>query len=148
MNKKPSKIFDKILKYLSNDFNSSKSVNEITNIVFSKELKNKDPFDLSILLTQYENDTLNSLLFLKNESLVDSNDNVNFYITTKGFIKINTENFTQEIQNKKVNVWLQRGAWFCSILALFFSVYASFFKNVNCCKKTECLRQSIIKKIP
>lgn len=136
MTDKPQVILDSILSYLAKDFNSEKEIKDISINVFSKELSNKSVFDLAVLKSQYEKFTLNALMFLKSDYLVNTTDNVNFSITTKGFIKLKTENFTQEIKNKKVNLLLQRLTWICAICALFVSLYT--------CSKKETYPSNMI----
>lgn len=132
MHKNPSKFLDVILKHLANDFNKSKNLNDLTILIFSKEIQKHHSITQGFIAEQYETDILNALLFLKNEKLVESNNNYDFYITTKGFIKYKTENFTQEIRNKTVNLWLQRLTWVCAFFALLISVYNSCSKKDTC----------------
>ena len=131
MHNNPSKLLDGILKILADDFNSSKTINELTLKFFERELKKEEQFNLSVVIPQYETITLNALLFLLNEGFVSTKDNNSFLITTKGFIKLKTESFSKEIKNKTVNLLLQRATWFCSITALFISVYNAFLKSEN-----------------
>ena len=132
MHNKPSKFLDTILKHLASDFNSSKNLKELTQSIFSKEIQKHPIISQGILKEQYETDVLNALLFLKNEKHVESSNNYDFYITTKGFIKFKTENFTQEIRNKVVNLWLQRLTWVCAFFALIISIYNSCSKKETC----------------
>jgi hypothetical protein len=132
MDNNPSKFFDKILSFLASDYNKIFTIEEVKNFIYKKQIvkisKSKDFFMFSD--KNFETNTINAVMFLNREGLVAYNEKEKqVFINSKGFVKYKTENFTQEIRNKSINLWLQRGTWLCSILALFFSFYSAFLKS-------------------
>lgn len=122
MKKKPQADLDKILELLTTDFTKQFSILDITEAVFKpRYIKHNEIYQKMTyaLNTEY----IESLLkFLNNEGLIQHNVNQTYTITAKGFVKYKTETFQQEIYNKRLNIRLQRGAWVCSIVAVFVSL--------------------------
>lgn len=133
MKNNPAKYFDEILKFLSSDYNRVFTFEEVARKLYPRDFKDmesvKSPFkdDHKKLLFI---DLANALMFLNKEGLLYYDlENKTVITSTAGFIKINTEGFSKEIKNKTVNLWLQRGTWVCSIVALFISFYSLSIKN-------------------
>lgn len=142
MDKNPANFFDKILTFLSSDYNRSFTIDEIVNDVYKEEIvqNSKSSSGLKGLTadTHYKSNVINAIMFLKSQGLVAYDEQKETaFINTKGFIKIKTEGFVKEIRNKKVNLWLQRGTWVASIIALSLSVYTIFFNSKNSCSATN-----------
>ena len=79
------------------------------------------------------------LEFLDGDGLVNYDSKSGLaHITPKGFSKIKNDTFSDEIFNKKVNLWLQRATWFCSICALFISAYSLWSKNISSASQFPC----------
>lgn len=128
----PSKFFDTILAFLASDYNRIFTIEEVKNYVYKKQIDKTNKLKDFILSSDehFETNTINAVMFLNREGLVTYNGKEKqVFINTKGFVKHKTENFTQEIRNKTINLWLQRGTWLCSIVALFVSAYAISVKN-------------------
>lgn len=135
MDNNPSKFFDNILSFLSSDYNRIFTIEEVKNHIYKKQISNiaKSTTIDNIFSDEYfETNIVNAVMFLNREGLVAYNEKEKqVFINTKGFVKHKTENFTQEIKNKNINLWLQRSAWFCAVIALLISTYSIFFKSEN-----------------
>ncbi|WP_431137405.1 hypothetical protein [Psychroserpens mesophilus] len=134
MDKNPSKYFDKILTFLSSDYNRTFTINEVVNHIYKKEIKNNSKIssglDGLIADSPYKSNIINAIMFLNSEGLVayDKSEETVF-INTKGFVKNKTEGFVSEIRNKKANLWLQRLAWLVAILTFIFFVFSKIPKE-------------------
>ena len=135
MDKNPAKFFDSILKLLCSEYNKSFTIDEIVKVVYKKELlnisKSKD-LDSNFDDIHFKSNVTNAVMFLKQDGLVTYNSESKIvFINTKGFLSHRTETFTQQIDNKKFNLYLQRISWFCSFLALLVSLWVAFIKDTN-----------------
>lgn len=124
MTEKPTTYLDKILSYLSTDFNKSFTVQEIQNYLTPMNIFGDNgpvTFGQDSLL-----DLHNALYYLREQQLVVWNNSDDIKITYKGLIKIKTNSFEREIMDTEINKWLQRAAWILpiiiSITALFISL--------------------------
>ena len=151
MDNNPAKFFDNILKFLSSDYNRIFTIEEVVLEVYKKQIvennnnNNNSNIGLDGIFADkyYESNVLNAVMFLNSQGFVAYNEiNKTVLINTKGFVKIKTEGFAKEIQNKEVNLWLQRSTWFCSIIALGLSVYTIFFNSKNYDSSTNVSNRS------
>lgn len=139
-------FLDSILTCFKDNINKTLTIDEIRDIIYSKDLnkdlngKNPSSNENLKLMTNYFFDKKDyvkfGLEFLEKEFLVNYNiieEKVS--ITPSGFSKITTDSFSNEISTKRTNLWLQRATWVCTILALFISVYSL------CCKKESFVLQ-------
>jgi hypothetical protein len=144
----PAKFLDKILTILSSHFNNFFDVEYLGKVIYKypkSEIKNgKIVFNMP-LTDEHKINIINYLMFLNSEGLVTFDEKKEIaFINTKGFIKIKTESFVQEIRNKKINILLQRFAWVAAILAFIVTasiqvpkiVTLPYALNCNCDK--EC----------
>lgn len=154
LHKKFPKFLDKILLAFTDDFNQPKSLEQLKQIVFKKELSSNTnnltaDEHLSRMFTQaidYNEYLEHALSFLQQEKLVVLND-ANYSITSKGYFKIKTESFVQKIKNDKLKNILQISVWVAALFTFLAMIYTTFIKttgvpqqniHINCtCKYPE-----------
>ncbi|WCM42943.1 hypothetical protein MG290_04495 [Flavobacterium sp. CBA20B-1] len=115
---------DKILNLLITDFTKQFSILEITETVLKERYIKHNEIEQQMVYSLNTEYVESLLKFLSNEGLVYVNVNKLYCITAKGFVKFKTETFQQEIDNKRLNIILQRSAWICSIVAVVISAIA------------------------
>lgn len=134
MNKDFAKSLDSILKAFTLDFNKEKSIDELVNILFEKEIKTKPDnknYSATVFgkMFDFKDYTKYCLNFLKDENLIDYSEEKELVkIKSKGFLKIRTEGFYQKIKNDKRNLWLQRSVWISIIITLFLNIFIQIIK--------------------
>ena len=143
-------FLDSVLFAFSNDYNTVKSVNELKEIVFKKELSKGYDLNtpdenlkrLNSSLFTYVDYLEYALAFLHQEELVifdklRRSDEKSVTITSKGFFKIKTEGFATKIKNDKFNLKLQRIVWYSALITLGITVYTQLIKTNTSCNETS-----------
>ena len=135
MHKKPAKFFDSILKLLCSEYNKSFTIDEIVKVVYKKELltiSKSNKLDSLFDDVSFKSNVINAVMFLKQDGLIAYNSESEIvFINTKGFLSHKTETFTRQINNKTINLFLQRISWVCAVFALFVSLWVAFIKDTN-----------------
>lgn len=142
------KFLDTILLSFSDDYNKSKSIEELKNIVFKEELSKgydlaKPDGNLKKLadsLFTYVDYLKYALNFLNQEGLVNYDeskrtDEKSITITSKGFFKIKTESYTNKIKNEKRNIKLQKWTFILAIISLAVSIVSAIVTTYVSVKK-------------
>ena len=142
------KYLDDILLSFSNDLDQTKSINELTKIVFKKEVSKKydlnKPIENSRMLGNevhtYPSYLRYALDFLHQEGYVVFDytkraDEKSVYVTTKGFYKIRTEGFAKKIKNDRRKTCLQIAVWITALITFCITLYGQynqyFVKNIQ-----------------
>lgn len=139
-------FLDSILFAFSEDYNNSKSLEELKSIVFKREFSKG--YDLSKPdenlkrvtneLFTYSDYLRYGLNFLQQEGLItfdgtkrDNEKSIN--ITSNGFFKIKTQGFVDKIKNDKEVIKLQKHTFYIAIFSLLVSVLSvgvtAYFSN-------------------
>lgn len=135
MDKNPAQFLDKILTFLSADYNKIFSIQDVINEVYKKELIKESKFDSVDTYingnNHFETSVINSIMFLNREGLVAYNSTQKtVFINTAGYIKINTIGFQKQINDAKLNLRLQRVFWIIvpisSLISLSILLYNFF----------------------
>lgn len=129
------KFLDSVLLAFSDDYNKSKSIEELKIIVFKDELSKGYSLDkpdenlqkLANSLFTYIEYLEYALNFLAQEGLVNYDeskrkDEKSITITSKGFFKIKTEGFAKKIKSDKKVIKLQKNTLKVAIFSLIVSV--------------------------
>lgn len=143
------KFLDKILLAFSNDYNISKSLDELTQIVFKNQITkgydlnkpNKNLKTITDELFNYPKYLEYALNFLDQEGLIKYDKSAgrnekSISITSKGFLKIKTEGFSAKIKNDKFNICLQRAVWISALITLGITIYIQLIKTNTSCNCT------------
>lgn len=130
MNKKPAKYLDKILTVLAENFDSTFTVNELMNKVEPQNLFGEQ-VDNVIFAPNLLVELRTALTFLESKNLIHYNplDAGEVRISYEGYLKIRSNSFTQEINEKSINISLQRLAWVLPIIISFAALLVSIYKN-------------------
>ncbi len=147
------KFLDSILRCFSDDYNNSKSVDDLKQFVFKNVLSkgydiNKPDKNLKRITEEvftYTDYLKYGIEFLKQEGLITYDDTKrdsekSVRITSKGFNKIKTEGFYKKSKNDKINVWLQRSVWFSALATLCITLYTQFIRT-----KSDCICNTLYK---
>jgi len=126
---KPAKYLDKVLSILADNFYIYLTIQQIQNILTPVEILGEAGevnFGEDLLL-----DLRNAVAYLLSQNLVQINpgNNQEFTLTFEGFIKIKTKGFQQEINEKSLNLTLQRIAWTVPIIISIIALIIAIFKN-------------------
>ncbi len=137
-------FLDTILYAFTKDYNVPKSLDELTEIVFKKEIsKGYNINNPDENLKRLTNEIFNypkyleyALDFLNQEGLVyfdktKRNNEKSIIITSKGFFKIRTQGFAEKIKTDKYNLRLQRTVWYSALATLVITIYVQFIKPNN-----------------
>lgn len=115
MTENPAKLFDDILKLLAKDYNKIYTFEEIQRNIFPEDFNfspDEPVFESLVLENPNAINIQDALMFLNKQGLVAVNFDVNeCFINTAGFIKIKTQGFQDEIEEKQTNLRLQRWTW-------------------------------------
>ena len=139
-------FLDSILSAFSEDYNNSKSFDELKSIVFKNEISegydlNKPDENLKRFTTElftYSDYLKYGLIFLKQEGLINFDESKRdnekgISITSNGFFKIKTQGFEDKINNDKEVIRLQSRTLIVAIFSLIVSVISviltAYFSN-------------------
>ena len=128
MNKKPEKYLDKILYILAENFGKNFTVTDLMNIIDSKK-NNGRKIDMYFPEQLIEIKT--ALTFLASENLIRyKSENIGeVTLLYGGYLKIRTNSFAKEINDKSLNKTLQRVAWIVPIIISLAALWFSMHKN-------------------
>jgi hypothetical protein len=129
------KLFDNILKTLSNNYGKELSVLEIAKNIYPNYYfgKQEFPFEITNVDNQHSKDIINSLNFLDTNGYVNLNVSLQkVSINTKGLIKIRTEGFQKEYNRIICNNILQRWTWIILPLAGLITAGVSIARIIVC----------------
>ena len=108
------KLFDSILKTLSDNYGKELSILEIAKKVYPDYYYGKKdfPYDIQNINDQHSTDIINSLNFLDSNGYINLNVQLQkASINVKGLMKIRTEGFQKEYDRRFWNTILQRWTW-------------------------------------